>query len=131
MSFRAILMIGSSLVCGASAAFGVSRVLRDPARGEVQTEAVVEAAVDIPRGHMIDASEVKIGQWPKEMLPSGAISDIDQVVGRFSLGQLVAGEPVLDAKLGARYAGRGLAALVPKGIAPTRSWPPAEDSAPV
>ena len=65
---------------------------------------------------MIDASEIKIVQWPKGMLPDGAVDDVDKIIGRMSLGQIVAGEPILDAKLGARDAGRGLAALVPKGM---------------
>jgi pilus assembly protein CpaB len=50
------------------------------------------------------------------MVPDGAVDDIDKIAGRISLGQMVAGEPVLDGKLGARDAGRGLAALVPKGM---------------
>ena len=116
MNFRAILMIVSAVICGASAAVGVGHVLRDQSHGGVEVVPVVEAAVDIPRGHMISAGEVRIGQWPKGMLPAGAISELEQVVGRISLGQLVSGEPVLDAKLGARDAGRGLAALVPKGM---------------
>ena len=39
-------MIAFALICGASAAFGVSRVLRDPNR-QVETVPVVEAAIDI------------------------------------------------------------------------------------
>jgi pilus assembly protein CpaB len=59
---------------------------------------------------------VTVRKWPKEMLPEGAISRTTSARGRSALVPILAGEPLLDKKLASKDAGRGLAALVPKGM---------------
>jgi pilus assembly protein CpaB len=44
------------------------------------------------------------------------LSDVEAAVDRAAIGQVVKEEPILEAKLAPRNAGRGLAALVPEGM---------------
>jgi pilus assembly protein CpaB len=115
MSLRAFFIVASALVCGGSAAVGVNRYLNQSTPVS-DTEPLVVAAVDLPRGHMVSASEVQVRDWPRGMLPPGAIADAADAVDRATLVPLVVGEPILNSKIAEKNAGRGLAALVPKGM---------------
>lgn len=118
MSCRAILVVALALICGASAAVGVSRMLYElgtPVVGP-ETEPILVAAVDMPRGHTITLADVRIGAAPQGTLPKGALVRPEEATDRATLIPLVAGEAVLDGKLAAKHAGKGLAALVPLGM---------------
>jgi pilus assembly protein CpaB len=77
---------------------------------------VVVAAVDVPRGGNITAEMVKVKQFPKEMVPTGALSKVEDAVDRGVYIPLVKDDPVLEAKLAPKGSGRGLAALIPTGM---------------
>jgi pilus assembly protein CpaB len=106
-----------ALVTGSLAAFGVSR-LRPGAPGKIKTETtpVLVAAVDISRGRMVTAGDLKVSEWPKGNLPEKTIAKIEDAVGRATAIPIPAGDLVLETKLAAKDAGRGLAALVPIGM---------------
>ena len=118
MSVRAIVVVILALVCGASAATGVTRYRLRQGDAEVVVETVpVLVAVDkLARGRMVTEKDVALRQWPKELAPAGAIDKVIDAVERAVLTPLIAGEPVLSGKLAPKDAGRGLAALVPKGM---------------
>ena len=42
---------------------------------------------------------LKLEQWPKDKIPAGAISRIEDVEGRRARTKLYAGEPILEHKL--------------------------------
>lgn len=65
---------------------------------------------------MVTAADVEVKEWPKHMLPTGAFASPQEVADRSVLIPIMAGEPILQAKLANKDAGRGLAALVPKGM---------------
>ena len=44
-------------------------------------EDVLVAAYDLPMGHVVEPSDVKLGAFPKDMVPADAIKDPAQVVG--------------------------------------------------
>jgi pilus assembly protein CpaB len=77
---------------------------------------VVVAAADIPRGRSVTADDLDTCPWPKEMLPQGALTSIEDAVDRAAIVPLMVGEPVLETKLADREAGRGLAVLIPTGM---------------
>jgi pilus assembly protein CpaB len=115
MSIRTLIMVFLALVFGLAAAMGVSTILSSRAVATPeQTVAVVTAAVAIPRGGMLTAEQVKTVKYPPHLTPPGAISKVEDALDRGVLTPLVVGEPVLEGKLAAKGAGRGLAALVPK-----------------
>ena len=78
---------------------------------------VVVAAVDIPRGGTITADLLKTRDFPKDLVPPGAITKAEDAVDRAVFIPLVKDEPVLEGKLAPKGSGRGLAALGPQGDA--------------
>ena len=59
---------------------------------------------------------LKLEQWPKDKIPPGAISRIEDIEGRRARTRLYAGEPILENKLlGKGASQQGATALIPKG----------------
>ena len=118
MSIRSIVVVILALVCGASAAVGVLQLRQSAAPQVVQPEtvSVVVASREIPRGRMVTADDLRLRELPKEAIPEGTLTKAEDAVDRAVVIQILAGEFVLDAKLAGKDAGRGLAALVPKGM---------------
>ncbi len=117
MTARTLLIMLLALVCGGSAALGINLLLhRGPAAAEAETVPVVVAACDIPRGASLTAELLATRAWPKTLAPAGAMSQLADALDRVTIGPLAQGEPLLDAKLTTRGAGRGLSALIPPGM---------------
>jgi pilus assembly protein CpaB len=115
MSLRTVLIVALALVCGVSAVLFMNS-LRPQAAASTDVVPVVVAAVDIPRGSTITSDHIKVLDWPKDRLPAGALSKAEEACDRVVTSLLIKDEPVLDAKLAVRGAGRGMAALIPKGM---------------
>ncbi len=64
-----------------------------------QGQQIVVAAVDIPLGSTINATQVKTAGWAKESMPAGSITDTKGCVGRVAVRSISAGEPITEAKL--------------------------------
>lgn len=117
MSTRSIVTVFLALVFGGSAALGVNQLRRKgQAAPQFQTSSVVVAVADISRGGMVTADMVRITEWPVDSVPDDAISKVEDVTERTVLVPIVRGEPVLVRKLADKDKGRGLAALIPKGL---------------
>jgi pilus assembly protein CpaB len=120
MSTRTIAVVFLALFCGASMAIGVMQANKNRAlKGQVSMAAtvpVVVADADIPRGKVVTAKDLALREWPKDLAPSGVLSDIQVAVDRAAIGQMVKGEPILETKLALKNAGGGLAILVPPGM---------------
>ena len=110
---RAILVLALALVCGVSAAVGVSHLRK---AGGVDTTSVVVARSDIPRGRMLTEDQVELRDWPSSMVPRHAAESLQEVVGRAAAVPIVVGDVLSDTKLSGKDAGRGVAALVPPGM---------------
>jgi pilus assembly protein CpaB len=106
-----------ALMCGGSAAVGINTFRHQPpTSANPELVSVVVAATDIARGTTIDPESVTTRDYPKDLVPPGALTNQSDVVERVAFSALVKGEPVVDAKLAAKGAGRGLAALIPVGM---------------
>jgi pilus assembly protein CpaB len=79
---------------------------------------VAVAAVDLPAGSVLTASQVTVARMPPEVVPSGVVADPDLLRGRTLAAGVRAGEPLTDV----RIVGAGLTALLPEGqvAAPVR-----------
>ncbi|MHC4406041.1 MAG: Flp pilus assembly protein CpaB [Planctomycetota bacterium] len=64
-----------------------------------KTIGVFVALEDIPAGELISADVLKLERWPKDKIPSGAIAELDGVVGRSTQTKIFAGEPIVEGKL--------------------------------
>jgi pilus assembly protein CpaB len=122
MSVRSLLMVALALILGGSAAVGVNSFMHrvpDPKSAVVPVVVsvpVVVAVVDLPRGASITPEEVKIKEFPRDLVPAGALSKLEDAVNRGIFVPLTKDEPVLESKLAPKGAGRGLSALIPRGM---------------
>jgi len=117
VSIRTLLIVGLALVFGLSAAAGVGLMMNNRAGATpVQTVSVVMAAVAIPRGGTITAEQIKTAEFPRNLVPPGALTKKEDAIDRGVFTPLVPDEPILDAKLAPKGAGRGLASLIQKGM---------------
>ncbi|MCA9248294.1 MAG: Flp pilus assembly protein CpaB [Planctomycetales bacterium] len=114
MKSQTVVVLILALICGGSAAVGVSQLLNGQGPDGSTTKIVV-AKADVARGHLLNAESLDLRDWPKGSLPSGALSSIDAAVERTALMPLYKGEPILETKLASKDAGRGLAAVIPHG----------------
>jgi pilus assembly protein CpaB len=119
VSIRSLLVVLLALVFGASAAVGVNS-LRGPqqaaAAAPVETVTVVLASADVPRFTTLSADALRTREYPKDLVPPGALTRPEDVAGRVTLTALVKDEPVLESKLAARGTGRGMAPGIPHGM---------------
>src|SRR5262245_35731551 len=103
MSFRSILIGTLALTCGVSAVFLLQNFMQnarpEAAAAPPDVVQVAVAAVDIPRSHTISSELVKIVDWPKDRLPAGALTKVEEVCDRVAMSPFVKNEPLLDGKL--------------------------------
>jgi pilus assembly protein CpaB len=116
-STRSKLLLALAAVCGLSA-FAIVRgyvtrleALR-PALGE--PVAVVVAAHDLGRGSVLDAEGLGLVELPSRFTPPGALSSVDEAVGRTLVSDLAEGEVVTTTRVG--VSGGPVAAQVPPGF---------------
>jgi pilus assembly protein CpaB len=79
------------------------------------TDRIVVAAVPLPLGMRLQASQLRTIAWPLGERPAGSFFRIEDCVGRALITPVVGNEAILDAKLAPREAGAGLPAAIPEG----------------
>jgi pilus assembly protein CpaB len=82
----------------------------------VQTRDVVVAAKPLPVGVVIQAGDVKLAKVAASQFPKSGFSRLEDVVERPVASNILMDEAVLDARLGARGSGLGLAPVIPIGM---------------
>lgn len=83
---------------------------------QLPTRPVVVAASDLPPAELLHTAQLKVMDWPENLIPVGATGDIAQVEGRITRTPLVAGQPVLAGQLAPEGTTGGLPALIPVGL---------------
>ncbi len=116
MSIRTVLILLMALVFGLSAAVGVNLLMRKPEPEKPEMVTVVVAAGNVPRFGTLTANQLRTRELPSDLVPSGAITQIEEAVDRAVFSGLVRDEIVLEGKLTAKGAGRGMATAIPKGM---------------
>ena len=112
---QSFIVVVFALVFGGSAAMGVRQYVGRGAPPPVETVSVVVAGMNIPRGMLVSADLIKTHDYPKNLVPIGAILGKDDVLDRSALTSMVTGEPLLESKLSPKGQ-RGLASLVAGGM---------------
>ena len=106
-----------ALVFGISAAAGVYLLMSNAHPvAKLETVSVVVAAVDINRGQSLTAAELTKRDWPKDLVPEGAVTNLEEVLDRTIAIPLNKGDLLLDGKLAGKGAGHGMAAIIPPGM---------------
>lgn len=110
-----------AIVTGSAAGYLALGQVRDGAlpavamqdRGQVR---LAVAARDLPVGHPLAAEDIRLVDWPGEVLPLGYSGSPEDLVGRGLLAQVRANEPLLGEKLADRDGGGGMPILIPPGM---------------
>jgi pilus assembly protein CpaB len=116
VSARTILIAVLALTFGGSAAVGVNLLYNQAPATPTETVAVVVAANDIGRGTLITPDLITTREFPKNLVPVGALNRVEDVLERVAFHSLVKDETVLDTMLSAKNSKGGLAGIVPKGM---------------
>lgn len=117
MSLRTILIGVFALVFGITASIGVYAVSRARiAPPTIEMVSIIVAKTNVSRGQSLSDDLLEQRRWPKESVPEGALTDFSSALDRTVLVPLSQGEPLVDSKLAAKGAGRGLAAIIPPGM---------------
>ncbi len=118
---RLLMVLLMAVVTGGLAGWMALTQLRNtavaspaPERGGKVRLAV--AARDLPLGAMLRTEDIRLIDWPGDVLPVGFSGSTAELVGRGLLGPVRANEPLLSSKLADREAGAGMSILIPDGM---------------
>jgi pilus assembly protein CpaB len=112
---QSIIAVVLALVFGGSAAMGVRQYVGVGQPPKPETVSVVVAATSIPRGMLVSNDLLRTRDYPKDLVPAGAILKMEDASGRSAYASMVKDEPVLESKLSPK-GHRGMASLVPEGM---------------
>jgi pilus assembly protein CpaB len=110
MRAKSLLLLMLALGCGLVASIGITQVMakrNSAASGEGETSAIFVALEDIPTGDLINAEVLKLEDWPKDKIPMGALTDMEEVEGRRPKSRIYAGSVILDNQLLAKGISQG------------------------
>ena len=99
---KSLLLLALALGCGLVASIGISQVMeRNSHRpaAKIDTVPIYIALHAINTGDPIDASMLSLQEWPKDKVPRGAVSNLEDLEGRRSRTTIIEGEPILEGKL--------------------------------
>ncbi|MGR4068938.1 Flp pilus assembly protein CpaB [Halomonas sp. LR3S48] len=107
----------SLLMAGGAALIGMSWMQEQNQERDSLVEAgqVVVAALQIPFGTTVQASDLKTLRLPPDSVPPGSFNDIENVVGRVSNQVIYAGEILHEGRVAEHLGGSALAALLDPG----------------
>lgn len=112
-SSRALIMIVISIVLALAAVVFAARWISRQAN--MATTKVAVAAVDISVGARVSPEMVRFADWPSGSKPKGSFAEIKDLQERVTRSHILAGEPVLEARLAPVGAKGGLSAVVAEG----------------
>jgi pilus assembly protein CpaB len=118
MNRRLLLIIAFSMLVGLAASFLVFRVVTQVQGARDQdTDAIVVAAANLGLAETITAQNVRLVRWPRRSIPPGVVKTLAEAEGRVVRSSIVAGEPLLEAKLAPQASGKAgiMPMLVPDG----------------
>ncbi|GBC83094.1 hypothetical protein HRbin10_02234 [bacterium HR10] len=118
MNKKALIVLSLAVIFGLLTAVLVHRTLKGSAsaRAGQKTKKVVVAAVKLGLGTPIKAEQVSLAEWPESLLPRGAFSEVEKLIGRVTIAEIFPGEPILEARLAPEGSAAGLPAIIPPGM---------------
>lgn len=111
---RFFFVLVGAVVFGLIAAVSVSRYLSS-AQAHTKMNNIVVAKVDIQPGTKVIAEQLTTVQYAPEAMPNGTFESPDKLIGRVTVVQINAREPITDFKLAPEGSAGGLSAVLPEG----------------
>jgi len=120
MRAKSLLLLMLALGCGLVASIGITQVMakrnQEPVVATGEMDAIFVAMEDIPMGDPVTAQMVKLEEWPKDKIPPGALTKIEDLEHRRPKTKIYKGSPVLDNQLlNKGESERGATTHIPKG----------------
>src|SRR5688500_16970427 len=112
---RLVVVLAGAAMFGLLAAVSVSRYLSNAPANTRNANSVRVAKVDVPLGTALVAEQLTTVQLPPEAVPDGAFNSTEKMLGRVTVTNLAAREPVTDFKLAPEGSTGGLSAVIPEG----------------
>lgn len=120
MRAKSIFLLLLALGCGLVASIGITQVMatrQAAGPATVETESIFVAMKDIAMGDPLTAQMVKLEPWPKDKVPAGALTRLEDIEGRRPKGPIPAGSPIVDnLLLGKGITEAGAGAAIPPGF---------------
>jgi pilus assembly protein CpaB len=115
---RSWVVLALAVFCGlAAAALALGSGRRSGRTAtSARTSQVAVAARDLVAGTVLTAADVKLIDWPSDVLPAGYTQSMSQVEGFGLTTSVQRNEPFLAAKLAQRGSGGGLPIVIPTGM---------------
>lgn len=101
MRTRSIILLALALACGLVASIGISQIMdsRDRSSDQGERQPVFVAMTDIRPNEELTAQNIKLEEWPKNIIPQGALTKLEEVEGKRTRLKVYTGEPILASKL--------------------------------
>jgi pilus assembly protein CpaB len=101
MRTRSIILLALALGCGLVASIGISQFMDQRTQTEEagERQPVFVALTDIRPNEELTAQNIKLEEWPKRIIPAGALTKLEEVEGKRTRLKVYAGEPILASKL--------------------------------
>ncbi len=116
---RVLVVLALALTAGSVLAFATYTYVQPSAAAttpSIPTKPVVVAATDLAIGAELKPSDLKVVEWPANSVPTGAISEPNELTGRGIVMPVIENEPILPMKLASKEAGAGLPPVIPPGL---------------
>ena len=110
---RVIIVIAFAVLFGLVAAILAGRYLSNL---EGRGNKIVVAKVNIPLGTMITVEQLTVQQLPREATPEGTFISPEKLVGRVSIINIGAREPITELKLAPSGSEAGLTSVIAEGF---------------
>ena len=88
----------------------------DGAAPDLAVVEIVVATRDLEVGSRIEATDLRLEEWPATKTPAGSFRALEDVIDRTAMHQILVREPVLERRLAEKGAGVGLSPKVPDGM---------------
>lgn len=117
MRSKSIILLVLALGCGLVASIGISQYMeaRSKATDQGDRQPVFVAMTDINANEEMTAQNIKLEEWPKNIIPAGALTKLEEVEHKRCRMKLYAGEPILSSKLLGASDAVGAAKDIPPG----------------
>lgn len=129
MSGKLAIMAGLAVVFGATSYYAGNQYLDSQAKARlneiensqasIEVAQVVVATDELRFGDTLAADKLKLVTWPKESMPEGAFTSVEEAVGegqRKVLKAVAKNEPLLEVKLSGEDGRAGLSGIIADGM---------------
>jgi pilus assembly protein CpaB len=117
MRSKSIVLLALALGCGLVASIGISQLMdaRNKTADQGERLAVFVALADINANDELTAQNIKLEEWPKNIVPTGALTRLEDVEGKRCRTKVYAGEPIISSKILGPDESIGAAKDIPAG----------------